>query len=31
MSKISSGMWEKSSGVREKCADTVDLFFSQLI
>jgi hypothetical protein len=28
MSKISGGVWEKSGGVREKCADTVNLFFS---
>jgi hypothetical protein len=31
MSKISSGVWEKTGGVREKCADTVNLFFSQLL
>jgi hypothetical protein len=26
MSKISSGVWEKSGGVREKCADTIHFY-----
>jgi hypothetical protein len=31
ISKISSGVREKSGGVWEKCADTVNLFFSQFL
>jgi hypothetical protein len=31
MSTISSGVREKSGGVWEKCADTVNLFFSQFL